>query len=201
MFSKPPARQAPPDPSSEDPSGALRPAVKPGPLRWLRNILGRSIRLEKRRNQLHVAIVDRREPVAEKPVSLLSRQRAELGSRLLVHDPATQAVSNLVVVHDELRANGWAGIEALPLKVIDRALTEAEILGVDEPSPTLATIIANLRQLKDGAEARAAVQAADREWETIAVPEVTDTNYDDYELMERSWAGTQPAGLGVPSRR
>ena len=35
------------------------------------------------------------------------QQRAELGARLLVHDPATQIVRNLFIVHDELRANGW----------------------------------------------------------------------------------------------
>ena len=33
----------------------------------------------------------------------------KLGARLLVHDPATQVVRNLFIVHDELRANGWAG--------------------------------------------------------------------------------------------
>ena len=62
-------------------------------------------------------------------MSLLMQQRAELGARLLVHDPATQSVRNLFIVHDELRANGWPGVETLPLKVIARALSEAEILG------------------------------------------------------------------------
>ena len=47
-------------------------------------------------------------------MSLLMQQRAELGARLLVHDPATQIVRNLFIVHDELRANGWPGVETLP---------------------------------------------------------------------------------------
>ena len=63
----------------------------------------------------------------------------------------------------------------------------------------LATIIAELRELKVAAEARAAQEALEAEWEVPQVPEVSDTNFDEYELMERSWAGTVPAGLDIPS--
>ncbi|MDQ6629915.1 MAG: hypothetical protein M3Z29_15940, partial [Pseudomonadota bacterium] len=125
---------------------------------------------------------------------------AELGARLLVHDPATQVVRNLFLVHDELRANGWAGVESLPLKVIARGLTEAEILASDEPSDVLATIVATLRGIQVAAEARAAREALEAEWEVPQVPEVSDTNFDEYELMERSWAGTVPAGLDIAGR-
>ena len=38
-----------------------------------------------------------------------TQQRAELGARLLVHDPAIQIVRHLFIVHDELRSGGWAG--------------------------------------------------------------------------------------------
>ena len=132
-------------------------------------MLGRSIRLEQRKNQLHVALVDPRRD-ADEPMSLLMQQRAELGARLLVHDPATQVVRNLFIVHDELRANGWPGVESLPLKVIDRGLTEAEILSSDEPSEVLATIIETLREIKVAAEARAAQEALDAEWEDPSGP-------------------------------
>jgi hypothetical protein len=180
---------------------AAQPPAKRRSLGWVRDVLGRSIRLEQRKNQLHVALVDpKREPDADKPMSLLMKQRAELGARLLVHDPATQAVRHLFIVHDELRNGGWEKVETLPLKVLDRALTEAEILDAEEPSPMLKTIIEELRDQKTSAEARAALDAADAEWEKPLVPEVSDTNFDEYELMERSWAGTIPAGLELPSR-
>jgi hypothetical protein len=170
-------------------------------LSWVRDVLGRSIKLEQRRNQLHVALVDPKRPAeAEKPASLLMQQLADLGARLLVHDPATQPVRHLFVVHDELRSGGWAKVEVLSLKVLDRALTEAEILDCAEPSPMLSTIVESLRDLKTAAEARAAREAAEAEWEVPQVPEVSDTNFDEYELMERSWAGTIPAGLEVPAR-
>jgi hypothetical protein len=77
-------------------------------------------------------------------------------------------------------------------------MSEAEILAVDEPSDVLATIIATLRDVKVAAEARAAQEALEAEWEVPQVPEVSDTNFDDYELTERSWAGTVPAGLDIP---
>ena len=184
-------------PTRPAPTAASAAPAKRGSLRWVRDVLGRSLKLEQRKNQLHVALVDPRgEP--EEPMSLLMQQRAELGARLLVHDPATQIVRNLFIVHDELRANGWPGVETLPPKVISRGLSEAEILAVDEPSGVLATIIATLREMKAAAEARAAREALEADWEVPQVPEVSDTNFDEYELMERSWAGTVPAGLDLP---
>jgi hypothetical protein len=182
---------------------APAPQAKRRSLGWVRAVLGRSIKIEQRKNQLHVALVDpkrEREPQPDKTMSLVAQQRAELSARLLVHDPATQAVRHLFIVLDELRIGGWEKVEALPLKVIDRALTEAEILDSEDPSPMLTTIIAELRDLKVAAEMRAAQEAAEAEWGKPLVPEVSDTNFDEYELMERSWAGTIPAGLELPSR-
>ena len=192
------SRMSAKSPTRPAPTAAPAAPAKRGSLRWVRDVLGRSIRLEQRKNQLHVALrrPARREP--EEPMSPLMQQRAELGARLLVHDPATQIVRNLFIVHDELRANGWPGVETLPLKVISRSLGEAEILAVDEPSEVLATIVATLRDIKTAADARAAREALDADWEVPQMPEVSDTNFDEYELMERSWAGTVPAGLDLP---
>lgn len=199
MSAKPPSRPPPSAPADDQRSAAAAP--KRGSLRWVRDVLGRSIRLEQRKNQLHVALVDpRREAMAEEPLPLTMQQRAELGARLLVHDPATQVVRNLFMIHDELRAGGWPGVEKLPLRVIDRGLTEAEILASDEPSDVLATIIDTLREVKVAAEARVAQEALEAEWERPLIPEVSDTNFDEYELMERSWAGTIPGGLEIRGR-
>ena len=184
-------------PTRPTPAAAPAAAAKRGSLRWVRDVLGRSLRLEQRKNQLHVALVDPR-AAAEEPMSPLMQQRAELGARLLVHDPATQIVRNLFIVHDELRANGWPGVETLPLKVISGSVGEAEILAVDEPSELWATIVAQLRDIKTAADVRAAREALDADWEVPQMPEVSDTNFDEYELMERSWAGTVPAGLDLP---
>jgi hypothetical protein len=125
------------------------------------------------------------------------QQRAELAARLLVHDPATQVVRHLFVVHEELRENGWNGVEAFPLKVIDRALTEAEMLASHEPSELLTTIIDKLRTLKAAADTHATL---DRDRQKPQIVEVSETDFDEFELMERSWAGTVPAALKLPDR-
>jgi len=202
MSAKTPSRQdAPGAPAADDRRAAPAPAPKRGSLRWVRDVLGRSIKLQQRNNQLHVALVDpRREAADDEPMSLLAQQRAELGARLLVHDPAIQIVRHLFIVHDELRSGGWAAVEVLPAKVIERSLTEAEIMVSHEPSEVLTTIVDALRGIKAAAAARAARELADAEWEVPQIPEVSDTNFDEYELMERSWAGTIPAGLEIPGR-
>jgi hypothetical protein len=64
----------------------------------------------------------------------------------------------------------------------------------------MTTIVDRLRELKDAAAERLAQEALQREFETLQVPEVSETNYDEYELMERSWMGTVPAGLELPDR-
>lgn len=201
MSAKPKTRLASRAKPAANRSAAPATQTRHGALRWLKDMLARSIGLGQPRKPLHVALDETgRATVANKSLSLLMQQRADLGARLLVHDPATQAVRHLFVVHDELRDGGWLGVEALPLKVIDRALTEAEILASDEPSPVLTTIIDSLRQLKVAADARAAHQALEREWDQRQSPEVSDTNFDEFELMERSWMGTVPTGLERPGR-
>lgn len=132
------------------------------------------------------------DPAAER----VRAQRAELRARLLVHDPATQVVRNLYTVHNALRQHGgWPGVEALPAKVIGRALAEAEILAQVEPSDLLESIMACLRDALAASERREADEALASDWARAPMPEVSDTNYDEYELMERSWAGTVPARL------
>jgi hypothetical protein len=198
MFAKPP-RQAQQPVSDRGAAAGAQP--KRGSLRWVRDVLGRSLNLQQGRSVLTAASAEAQAGAAADPVlALLIQQRAELGARLLVHDPATQVVRHLFIVHDELQAHGWPGVEVLPAKVLDRALTEAEILASDEPSSLLTTIIDQLRGFKAASAARALEEELDREFETLKVPEVSDTNFDEYELMERSWAGTVPAGLGLPSR-
>ena len=199
MSAKPPPRSA--LSPGFDRGAVAAPAAKRGSLRWVRDVLSRSLRLRQGRNAApSSAASDDLDAAADSPLSLLMRQRAELGARLLVHDPATQVVHHLFVVHDELQAQGWMGVDALPAKVLERALVEAEILQGDEPSSLLATIIAELGELKAAATARDLEKALEREFETMKGPEVSDTNFDEYELMERSWAGTVPNGLELPSR-
>jgi len=179
---------------------AARPA-RPGSLRWLIELVRHAWR--KRRGTAPAVASARIEPACESSdnevIPLLVQQCTELRARLVVQDPGTQVVRNLFAVHDELRANGWAGVEALPAKIVGRALTETEIMNAEEPSHVLDTILLELRRIKEAAEARAEIEAHDREWETMQVPEVMDSDFGEFELAERSWAGTVPSGL-LPTR-
>jgi hypothetical protein len=172
-----------------------------GSLGWVRNVLGRSIGLEQRRDKLHVVLIDqRRGPPASPPQSPLLQMRAELRTRLLVHDPATQTVLNLVVVHEALALSGWSGVEALPRQVMGKALAEAEVLQSQDPTPLMATLIERLREIGVAADLRAEQERAEQEalleeFEVPEVPEASETTFDEYERMERSWVGTVPAGL------
>jgi hypothetical protein len=196
MSARPPTPKAP----------AIRPADGPrtasgkdkqGSLGWVKGVLGRSIGLEQRRNQLHVVLVDgQRSPAADKLQTPLQQMRGELRTRLLVHDPATQAVRNLVVIYEELgRSGGWSGVQALPRAVLDKALAEAEMQDIQDPTPLMSMIIEKLRELGNAATIRAEHQAEMREAEEIEIPEVSEATHEEWELMERSWIGTVPSGL------
>ena len=201
MSATPRSREAPRAKAAKGRRAAARGARQGGAWHWLMALVGgRWRRQAKAESGPALRIEPEGDLAAEEPISLLMQQRTELRARLLVHDPGTHVVRNLFVVHDELRASGWPAVEALPIKIVARALSEAEIMAVDEASPVLDTIIATLRELKTAAEAKVAEQPLGRDWEALDMPEVSDTNFGEFELAERSWAGTVPNGLEIPLR-
>ena len=141
---------------------------------------------------------------ADSARSSLTAVSDELRARLLVHDPATQAVRHLYLVYKQLREGGWAGVAALEHVVARRALAEAEMLQGDDPSPLLAQVIERLRAIgamtEVLAESEAAAKPADSSasWASTAIPDVSEASYDEYELMERSWIGTVPSAEPRP---
>ncbi len=170
---------------------------------WMKNVLGRSIAIEQRGNQLHVALVEKPKPPWLDQASPLSQLRAELRARLLAHeaDAPAQLMRHLVFVHDELGNKGWAGVDALPRRVVARALMEAELLAAEEPSPLLADLVERLRDLKLEADRVEERDADLREWAVTDIPEVSEASHDEYRQMERSWIGTVPNELGTPDSR
>ena len=72
--------------------------------------------------------------------------RDELSALLLDLDEG-HAVTwrHLVVVHDELGARGWPGVEALPARVLRKARIQAEMLASREPSQLLADFVERLQ--------------------------------------------------------
>ena len=167
------------------------------PLNRIKDALGRSIALEQRFSQTHIVLVDPQKAPPLEQQTPLSQLRAELRTLLLVHqlDPDAQPMRHLEFVHEALGKKGWAGLESLTRRVTARALVEAELMDGLEPSPLLATLIERLRARKLAADQREERDSQLRELEASAMPEVSETNFDEFELMERSWAGTIPSAL------
>jgi hypothetical protein len=175
---------------------------KPGSFGWVKNALGGSRGLERRGRQLHVVLHERRRTPAADPAAL-AEVRDELRVRLFDLDGdhhAAHAMRHLILVHDALGRHGWNGVESLPARVIGKALIQAEMLASREPSTLLALVIERLALLKVGAEVREGPPPDPELPHGHGTVEVSETNYDEYELMERSWAGTVPAGLQRPDR-
>jgi hypothetical protein len=135
--------------------------------------------------------------------------RDELSAILLdLDDQHATTLRHLVVVHDELGARGWPGVEALPARVLRKARIQAEMLASRDPSPMLADFAERLQLVevaagvRDGEEPPAGPARPPEEElaEMSRFVEVSDTSFEEYEEMERSWVGTVPSGLGKPGR-
>jgi hypothetical protein len=168
----------------------------------VKGALGRPLKLERQGTHLQVVLVDRRRvPPAAKSGST-SQLQADLRVRLLdtEHNPAVRVMRHLVLVHDELARKGWPGVGVLPSKVVGKALMQAEMLASQDPSPSMATLIERLGQLKIAAEAREERKSQLQEQAQGERPEVSEATHEEFEAMERSWVGTVPAGLVLPDR-
>ena len=199
MSTSPPTRNGPRKMPVKDRRAA--PGAK-GSLRQLKGLLGRPLGLEWRGGQLHVVLIDRRRASpADQPPSL-SQLRAELRARLLAHehDHTAQVMRHLVFVHDVLGRKGWPGAGALPGQVLGKALVQAEMLASEEPSPSLAMIVERLRLLQVAANLREERETRPKDFEIGERLEVSESTYEEFQEMERSWVGTLPPGLVRPDR-
>ena len=165
-------------------------------LRQAKGALARPLALEWRDRQLHVVLVDRRRRSREDAPPSLEQVLAELGARVLAHqhDHAAEVMRHLVFVHDELSRKDWPGIEALPARVLGRALVQAEMLASEESSAALGLLIERLRSCKAAAELREERQRSHRAAETGERVEVSEATAEEFYAIERHWVDTvQPA--------
>ena len=107
----------------------------------------------------------------------------------------SQVMRHLVYVHDELGRKGWPGVGALPAHVLAKALVQAEMLAGKRPSPTLSMLVDRLRLLQVEAELRAQRESDSADLRVGESLEVSEATHEEFEEMQRSWAGTPPPGL------
>lgn len=179
------------------PSGA----AAGGSLRKLKGMLGRPIGIEHQEGRLRVVFTERRRVRPEGEAPSLAMVCAELSARMLAHEAeeAAQTMRHLILVHDALERRGWPGVETMSSLVLSRALTQAQMLAAEEPSPHLDMLIEGLRPLHAAAELR---EQRDSRLDNLAYdskPEVSESDYADFEDAQ-GWSGTMPAGLVPPDR-
>jgi len=167
-------------------------------LRRLKGLLARPMRLENQDGRLQLIVVERRRKRFGDDARDMRELCAELTDRLLAREDhqVLHVLRHLSCVHGVLRRQGWAGVSKLPAHVLGRALIQAEMLDSKEPSPLLVALIDRLKGFKAAADGRAQRPVARA---PVPVPsqsmEISESTFEEFQAMERSWTGTMPAAL------
>ena len=177
------------------------PRGAPGSVRWLKGLLGRPLELQRRDGQLHVTLADRRRSPERVRADELALLREELRARLLSQEPehAASVMRHLVFVHDALGREGWPGLEALPSRLLGKALVQTQMLVSQSASKRLALLIDRLRVAKVTAELREQREQHGKPAPLPAAPgtreavEISEATHADFEAMERNWVATVAA--------
>lgn len=189
----------PTDPSDADPLAlpplrerrAARGAA--GSRRWVREILGRPLRLERRGPQLHVVLVERRRKPEQIRADALVRLREELALRLLELDSQAgrHAMRHLNSVYEHLGKRGWDGLGALPSRVLGKAAVQAQMLSARDASRRMQAFIEHLLRLQVAAEVREdRARFAPPEVASDAGVDVVESTPEAFRASQESWVGT-----------
>ncbi len=185
-------------------------------MRWVKAMLGSSpVREKTTKARPENGSADRRRtPAPEAGAAAMDDLRAELRACIALHtdERAPHALRHLVLVHDELGRSGWTGVDAFPLRVVMKARVQAEMVAAVDPTPIVAAFIERLRLVEVAAALREEERpgsSGDAATPEVAGPiefadsevEVTQGSTEEYDILERSWIGTVPAGLDRPVER
>ena len=147
------------------------------------------------------------------PTPSLAQLHAELHVRLLTHrhTGASYAMRHLLFLQDEVERNGWRCIKSIPGRVIERALTQAEMLTEEDPSPSLTALVHRLRRAAQWHEQSVERASGDefcatatqpvlaaprvtarsgRSFASADAPDVTELSFVEFEQAQRLWAPT-----------
>jgi hypothetical protein len=151
-----------------------------GSLRWIKGLIGRSMRLERSGRRFQLVLVERRQA-----------SRAGHAAAVLVTDFGRSVFGaefgDLTRVDDALARQGWSGVESLSSRVLGNALKQAEALAGRDPSPSLSALTERLSAAKVAAETREdrKLQRMKLEADSLVVSEAT---LEEFEATSRSWA-------------
>ncbi len=168
------------------------PRGSPGSLRWMREMLGRPLALEKRDKSVHLVLLERRRRPEVIRAEALKQLCVELGLRLveLESHTAHHAMRHLIAVHDALVRKGWPGVERLPARIMAKAVVQAQMISSRESSPRMRAFTDQLRKLQVAAEVREDRLAHPEQHGHASAVEVAETTPEAYEASQREWVGT-----------
>lgn len=182
MSSSPPRRvKAPVHEDRRLPSGA--PGWRRALIR-LRGLFARPLRLKRRGLDLQFELVERRRGPSRFEPPTIGALREELRSRLLALDEQQMnAMRHLARVHDALKRSGFAGLDNLSARVLEKARLQTELLASLEPSPAMTMLAEKLALARVAAEVREERRAqAEREATPV---EVRETSFDEFVQSDR----------------
>ncbi|MFT3957332.1 MAG: hypothetical protein QM722_24010 [Piscinibacter sp.] len=169
---------------------------------WVRDLLKRPLKLERRDGQIHVVLGDKPPAPPAPPSSgeALRLGHAELRELLRRHPEARHLMRHLGYVEQMIGRFGSRALKReIPVPVLAKALQQLDVLARDEPSAALADLRARIAAAVD---ARPPVEAPDAETETRPGSlEVTEASHSLFDEMERSWTGQIPLPDGKPVGR
>lgn len=174
----------------------------PKPVQWLRGLLRRPLRLERRGLQIHLLLDPPSDavpaPVPASPPSpgaVLRQGHDELRALLRRHPEARHLMRHLGFVEQALGRSGSRALRReVPVSVLRKALDQLDLLARDEPSDGLAALrrrIADAARERDGATDAAGAAGAD-------ALQVSEASHSLFEEMERSWTGRMPLSPEPP---
>ena len=178
-------------------------------MQTMRSFLERPVRVQRGGVGLGVPPASARLQAREEEIALARRMQDDLHGLLQTHPSARQLMKHLALVEFTLRYKGLRAMQALPVRVLARALAQLEKLVWDWSRPGLADLRSRLAVIVKTQPAMAASGdtggtggaapagfAAESDMDHGASGEATELTEVDraaFEEMERSWAGQMPA--------
>jgi hypothetical protein len=178
-------------PPPASPARASRAAKKSGgPVTWVRDLLKRPLKLERRGAQVHLVLGDRPvQPVAPSAAptagEALRRGHEELRALLRRHPETRHLMRHLGFIEQQLGQSGSRALKRdIPVPVLRKGVEQLDLLLRDEPSEALAELRA---RIDAAARSRGGVVGARAD--EVQVSEASHSLFDE---MERSWTGQMP---------
>lgn len=180
-------------------------AQAPRAASWMRGLLNRPLKIERRGAQLHLVLGEtpKDAPVTSNPASAgeaLRRGHEELRALLQRHPEARHLMRHLGFIDQQLAQFGSRALKReIPVPVLAKGLEQLDLLARDEPSPALSELRARIAA---AIASRSPVAADDEDTETRPGSlEVTEASHSLFDEMERSWTGQIPVVEPGPAGR